>query len=207
MLSQGIPLIGRDYISHPARIIWLDSVEAAAVHDGGYGNISAKMSSKIYRRYRFAGPRHSATLPLRSTKPRSHAGGCTFFVCKGTPGRAAWHASRLSPTLEKHTRYSNLTLSRCSILQDILTFQSFNRSFHSLQVENKEELDKEQWWRVILHNDEIHTFDYVTQSITKVRAVGGDIGEWHYCLQWLLGRFDMFVYRRWMYRPQCREIF
>ncbi len=50
------------------------------------------------------------------------------------------------------------------------------------QVENKEDLDKEQWWRVILHNDEIHTFDYVTQSITKasvillllLRAVGGN---------------------------------
>ncbi|CAM9916378.1 unnamed protein product [Ectocarpus fasciculatus] len=37
-----------------------------------------------------------------------------------------------------------------------------------VEVDNKEELDKEQWWRVILHNDEIHTFDYVTQSITKV---------------------------------------
>eukprot|EP00752_Nemacystus_decipiens_P012105 g10730.t1 len=36
------------------------------------------------------------------------------------------------------------------------------------EVDEKEDLDKEQWWRVILHNDEIHTFDYVTQSITKV---------------------------------------
>lgn len=36
------------------------------------------------------------------------------------------------------------------------------------QTDSKEELAKEQWWRVILHNDEIHTFDYVTQSITKV---------------------------------------
>ncbi|CAM9247183.1 unnamed protein product [Ascophyllum nodosum] len=34
--------------------------------------------------------------------------------------------------------------------------------------QEKEKLAKEQWWRVILHNDEIHTFDYVTQSITKV---------------------------------------
>ncbi|CAM9592285.1 unnamed protein product [Discosporangium mesarthrocarpum] len=32
----------------------------------------------------------------------------------------------------------------------------------------KDALDKEQWWRVILHNDEIHTFDYVTDSIIKV---------------------------------------
>eukprot|EP00903_Cladosiphon_okamuranus_P008373 g8051.t1 len=36
------------------------------------------------------------------------------------------------------------------------------------ETELKDDLDKEQWWRVILHNDEIHTFDYVTQSITKV---------------------------------------
>jgi hypothetical protein len=36
----------------------------------------------------------------------------------------------------------------------------------------KEDLSNESWWRVILHNDEIHTFDYVTMSITKVC--------WHY---------------------------
>ncbi|KAG5188390.1 ribosomal protein L7/L12, C-terminal/adaptor protein ClpS-like protein, partial [Tribonema minus] len=36
------------------------------------------------------------------------------------------------------------------------------------QVQRKEQLDKEKWWRVILHNDDIHTFDYVTLSITKV---------------------------------------
>ncbi|CAM9419117.1 unnamed protein product, partial [Phaeothamnion confervicola] len=36
------------------------------------------------------------------------------------------------------------------------------------KVQRKEQLDKESWWRVILHNDEIHTFDYVTKSIIKV---------------------------------------
>ncbi|KAG5190969.1 ribosomal protein L7/L12, C-terminal/adaptor protein ClpS-like protein [Tribonema minus] len=36
------------------------------------------------------------------------------------------------------------------------------------KVQRKEQLDKEKWWRVILHNDDIHTFDYVTLSITKV---------------------------------------
>ena len=35
-------------------------------------------------------------------------------------------------------------------------------------VEAKEDLSNEEFWRVILHNDEIHTFDYVTMSITKV---------------------------------------
>ena len=36
------------------------------------------------------------------------------------------------------------------------------------ETERKEQLSDEDWWRVILHNDEIHTFDYVTQTITRV---------------------------------------
>eukprot|EP01084_Bolivina_argentea_P143490 251948_1 len=36
------------------------------------------------------------------------------------------------------------------------------------ETERKHKLDKDQWWRVILHNDEIHTFDYVTMSISNV---------------------------------------
>ncbi len=31
----------------------------------------------------------------------------------------------------------------------------------------KEKLTNEGMWRVLLHNDEIHTFDYVTHSIVK----------------------------------------
>lgn len=82
-----------------------------------------------------------------------------------------------------------------------LTSQSSHDSILS-QVENKEELDKEQWWRVILHNDEIHTFDYVTQSITKasvvmlllllLRAAGGDIGDGHAVLNSFLGVSPFF---------------
>jgi ATP-dependent Clp protease adaptor protein ClpS len=37
-------------------------------------------------------------------------------------------------------------------------------------LQRKEQLDKENWWRVILHNDDIHTFDYVVRSITMVRT-------------------------------------
>merc|ERR1711988_2097125 len=36
------------------------------------------------------------------------------------------------------------------------------------ETEFKEELDKEGWWRVLLHNDEIHTFEYVTEAIVKI---------------------------------------
>jgi len=32
----------------------------------------------------------------------------------------------------------------------------------------KEALDDDTWWRVLLHNDEIHTFEYVVESVVKV---------------------------------------
>jgi len=32
----------------------------------------------------------------------------------------------------------------------------------------KEKIKNEGMWRVLLHNDEIHTFDYVTHSIVKI---------------------------------------
>uniref|UniRef100_A0A7S1TWE5 Adaptor protein ClpS core domain-containing protein n=1 Tax=Phaeomonas parva TaxID=124430 RepID=A0A7S1TWE5_9STRA len=34
-----------------------------------------------------------------------------------------------------------------------------------VEEKQKEDLDKEQWWRVLLHNDEIHTFEYVIEEI------------------------------------------
>lgn len=32
----------------------------------------------------------------------------------------------------------------------------------------KEQFDKEKWWRVLLHNDDIHTFEYVTGCLTRI---------------------------------------
>lgn len=64
------------------------------------------------------------------------------------------------------------TIKAAPGLQPARLFETENRVCPRLasreQTDSKEELAKEQWWRVILHNDEIHTFDYVTQSITKV---------------------------------------
>mmetsp|Transcript_13997 Transcript_13997/g.28390 ORF Transcript_13997/g.28390 Transcript_13997/m.28390 type:complete len:171 (+) Transcript_13997:44-556(+) len=35
---------------------------------------------------------------------------------------------------------------------------------------NKEEVDKEGEWKVLLHNDDVHTFDYVNMAICKTVA-------------------------------------
>lgn len=37
-----------------------------------------------------------------------------------------------------------------------------------LKSQMKEQFDNEKWWRVLLHNDDIHTFEYVTGCITRV---------------------------------------
>ena len=34
--------------------------------------------------------------------------------------------------------------------------------------ENREDVDKDKSWRVLLHNDDVHTFDYVTMAVVKV---------------------------------------
>ena len=34
--------------------------------------------------------------------------------------------------------------------------------------ENREQVDKDNSWRVLLHNDDVHTFDYVSMAIVKV---------------------------------------
>jgi len=36
------------------------------------------------------------------------------------------------------------------------------------KAQMKEQFDKEKWWRVLLHNDDIHTFEYVTSCLTRV---------------------------------------
>jgi ATP-dependent Clp protease adapter protein ClpS len=37
-----------------------------------------------------------------------------------------------------------------------------------VETDTKIELTDEGWWRVLLHNDEIHTFEYVVEAIVKV---------------------------------------
>ena len=36
------------------------------------------------------------------------------------------------------------------------------------EFERKEQVDKEPIWRVLLHNDDVHTFDYVIDTIVSV---------------------------------------
>jgi ATP-dependent Clp protease adapter protein ClpS len=37
-----------------------------------------------------------------------------------------------------------------------------------LKEEVKEQPDEDKWWRVLLHNDEVHSFEYVVEAIIKI---------------------------------------
>jgi ATP-dependent Clp protease adapter protein ClpS len=42
------------------------------------------------------------------------------------------------------------------------------QTIDKVETKAEEEKKKEEMWRVVLHNDEVHTFNYVVRSLTKV---------------------------------------
>lgn len=50
-------------------------------------------------------------------------------------------------------------------------------------TEEDEDENKEQEWRVILHNDEVHTFHYVVRSLTKVIGTLDRKAAFEVCVQ------------------------
>jgi ATP-dependent Clp protease adapter protein ClpS len=47
----------------------------------------------------------------------------------------------------------------------------------------EEKKDKEEMWRVVLHNDEVHTFNYVVRSLTKVIGILDRKAAFEICVQ------------------------
>jgi ATP-dependent Clp protease adapter protein ClpS len=47
----------------------------------------------------------------------------------------------------------------------------------------EEEKKKEEMWRVVLHNDEVHTFHYVVRSLTKVIGTLDRKAAFEICVQ------------------------
>lgn len=50
------------------------------------------------------------------------------------------------------------------------------------KVEEEEEEKDETEWRVLLHNDEVHTFEYVVDSLVKVIGTVDRKGAWDICV-------------------------
>ena len=47
----------------------------------------------------------------------------------------------------------------------------------------EEKKNKEEMWRVVLHNDEVHTFNYVVRSLTKVIGILDRKAAFEICVQ------------------------
>ena len=52
-----------------------------------------------------------------------------------------------------------------------------------VETDEEEEKKKEEMWRVVLHNDEVHTFNYVIRSLTKVIGTLDRKAAFEVCVQ------------------------
>ena len=51
-----------------------------------------------------------------------------------------------------------------------------------VKTEEKEDIKDESEWRVLLHNDEVHTFEYVVESLVKVIGTIDRKQAWDMCV-------------------------
>jgi ATP-dependent Clp protease adapter protein ClpS len=51
------------------------------------------------------------------------------------------------------------------------------------ETKAEEQKKKEEMWRVVLHNDEVHTFNYVVRSLTKVIGTLDRKAAFEICVQ------------------------
>eukprot|EP00537_Pseudo-nitzschia_pungens_P012470 CAMPEP_0172382814 /NCGR_PEP_ID=MMETSP1061-20121228/780_1 /TAXON_ID=37318 /ORGANISM="Pseudo-nitzschia pungens, Strain cf. pungens" /LENGTH=120 /DNA_ID=CAMNT_0013110847 /DNA_START=227 /DNA_END=589 /DNA_ORIENTATION=- len=51
------------------------------------------------------------------------------------------------------------------------------------EEESEEEKKKEEMWRVVLHNDEVHTFNYVIRSLSKVVGTLDRAASFEICVE------------------------
>lgn len=52
-----------------------------------------------------------------------------------------------------------------------------------IEAQEEEEKNKEEMWRVVLHNDEVHTFNYVIRSLCKVVGTLDRKASFEICVQ------------------------
>lgn len=99
-----------------------------------------------------------------------------FFLCVGC---VVTLVSSLSPPLRQNFRplLTSTPTSGVSTTQLFMAEQERNRSTkkgvttitkENTKTETEDEEKKEEMWRVVLHNDEVHTFNYVIRSLGKV---------------------------------------
>lgn len=98
--------------------------------------------------------------------------------------------SSFQPTITKKASSEMTSSSSSTILlmssTDRSTSRTTKKSVQTIdKVETKveEKKNKEEMWRVVLHNDEVHTFNYVVRSLTKVIGILDRKAAFEICVQ------------------------
>jgi len=105
-------------------------------------------------------------------------------------------ASGFSPLLPTSANRQILTLSPVQVLisstQLYMAGEERSRStkkgkevitLDRVESESEEEKKKEEMWRVVLHNDEVHTFNYVIRSLSKIVGTLDRAASFEICVE------------------------
>jgi ATP-dependent Clp protease adapter protein ClpS len=100
----------------------------------------------------------------------------TAFISRSAVATSPLPQSILSLGSGCPYRSSSSISSPLGPLYSSLDLDSLTKSTSKVRIKDRESTESKQKenvisdtpWRVLLHNDEIHTFDYVTQSIVKI---------------------------------------
>lgn len=97
-----------------------------------------------------------------------------------------------SPTVNRHLLTSSHVPVVSSSTQLYMADEEKSRStkkglttitIDKTEVESKEDKKKEEMWRVVLHNDEVHTFNYVIRSLGKIVGTLDRAASFEICVQ------------------------
>lgn len=95
---------------------------------------------------------------------------------------SSYHGSTLS--LSHSDRSSLQPLYMSSIDREkTRTTKKTVQTIDKTETKAEEQKKKEEMWRVVLHNDEVHTFNYVVRSLTKVIGTLDRKAAFEICVQ------------------------
>ena len=108
-------------------------------------------------------------------------------------GASAFGVVPLAPTMRQHvllspqqhdasTRVGSTELYMSS-LEKTKTTKKGVKVIDKTETKAEEQKKKEEMWRVVLHNDEVHTFNYVIRSLCKVVGTLDRKAAFEICVQ------------------------
>jgi ATP-dependent Clp protease adapter protein ClpS len=81
-----------------------------------------------------------------------------------------------------NNRYTQLYMSSTEKITTKTTKKG-TQVMDKTETKVEEKKNKEEMWRVVLHNDEVHTFNYVVRSLTKVIGILDRKAAFEICVQ------------------------